>query len=168
METRNPYDAPKAASIERPVAYGEIRIFSASGRLGRLRYIGYSIGLTLLMGGVMGALGALLGHPSGLMIVAYLAIMVVSVLLTIQRAHDFDASGWLALVMIIPLVNLIFWFVPGTKGENRFGLQPPPNTTGVVVLALILPIVFVVGTVAAIAIPAYQDYVKRAAATQNR
>lgn len=90
------------------------------------------------------------------------------VFLTIQRAHDFNTTGWLSILVLIPLVNLIFWFIPGTGGENRFGLPTPPNRTSTVVVALIIPIVAAVGILAAIAIPAYQQYVQRAKATQAR
>jgi len=58
--------------------------------------------------------------------------------------------------------TMLFWLIPGTDGPNRFGAPPPPNTTGTIVLALILPLVFVVGIVAAVAIPAYQTYAQRA------
>ena len=175
MQTRNPYTAPKAeVGGARTDGYGEIKVFSSKGRRGRLRYIAYSTGVPLviglLMGGITGAIGATAGPGPALpvIIVAYVAILVIMVMLTIQRAHDFNSSGWLALLLIIPLVNLIFWFIPGTDGENRFGLRPPPNGAGVVILALIIPIVFVLGVVAAIAIPAYQDYVKRAQVQQSQ
>jgi len=73
-----------------------------------------------------------------------------------------NTSGWVALLVLIPFVNLLFWLIPGTDGPNRFGAPPPPNTTGTIVLALILPLVFVVGIVAVVAIPAYQTYAQRA------
>ena len=100
-------------------------------------------------------------------ILGYAAIVVLQIMLTIQRCHDFNSSGWLSILAIIPLVNLIFWAIPGTDGPNRFGNPPPPNTTGAVVLALIIPLIFVLGIVAAIALPAYQQYVKRAHAVQQ-
>jgi len=65
-------------------------------------------------------------------------------------------------------LNLVFWFIPGTDGPNRYGAPPPPNTTLAVVAAVIVPMLFVVGILAAIAIPAYQDYVKRAQSAQQR
>jgi uncharacterized membrane protein YhaH (DUF805 family) len=163
MATSNPYATPKAQVSGAETEYGEVRILSAKGRIGRIRYIGYSIGLTLLFGALMGAIGALAGAAATpAMFIGYAAMFVVMVLLTIQRAHDFNTTGWLALLSIIPLVNLIFWFIPGTQGENRFGKQTPPNGVVTVLLALILPLVFVVGIIAAVALPAYQDYVKRA------
>ena len=94
-------------------------------------------------------------------------MLVVGVMLTIQRCHDFDVSGWLSLLLIVPVAPLLFWIIPGTKGANRFGGPTPPNSTGVVVLALILPILFFVGIIAAIALPAYQSYVERARMAQE-
>jgi uncharacterized membrane protein YhaH (DUF805 family) len=177
MEARNPYATPNAKVSGAETEYGEIRIFSAKGRIGRIRYIGYSIGLTMVFGALMGAVSAFAGMTAGptiaapVIFIGYAAMFVVMVLLTIQRAHDFNTTGWIALLSVVPLVNLIFWFIPGTEGENRFGKQTPPNGTGAIVLAFILPLVFFLGILAAIAIPAYQGYVKRAEmpqAGQNR
>lgn len=172
METRNPYTTPKANVTDPDEEYGEIKVFSASGRLGRVRYIGYSVGLTMLISILFGFLTAAIGAFAStgvalsIMVVGYGALIVLSALLTIQRAHDFNTSGWLALLVIVPLVNLIFWFIPGTDGENRFGRKTPPNGIGVILLACIIPLVFVIGILAAIAIPAYQDYAQRAKAAQ--
>jgi uncharacterized membrane protein YhaH (DUF805 family) len=119
---------------------------------------------------VAGILGAVLGAKIGpvLLIANWIAIIVLSFMLAIQRAHDFNASGWLGLLGLIPLVNLIFWFVPGTDGPNRFGHKTPPNSWGTVAAACIIPTIFVIGIVAAVAIPAYQDYAKRAATQKAR
>ncbi len=62
----------------------------------------------------------------------------------------------------MPLVNFIFWFIPGTDGENEYGMKTPPNGVAVTILAMIMPVVFITGILAAIALPAYSDYVKRA------
>jgi uncharacterized membrane protein YhaH (DUF805 family) len=168
VQSRNPYSTPKAQVSGAKGEFGEVKIFSAKGRIGRVRYIGYSIGLTLLIGMLiagLGAAGAAIGPGAtmAVVVVGYIFMFVVMFLLTVQRAHDFNSTGWLSLLSLIPLVNLIFWFIPGTEGENRFGKQTPPNGTGAVLLAAILPIVFVVGILAAVAIPSYQEYVKRAA-----
>jgi uncharacterized membrane protein YhaH (DUF805 family) len=169
VQSRNPYSTPKAQVSGAKNEFGVIKIFSAKGRIGRVRYIGYSIGLTVLIAMLIGGLGGVLAaavSPGAAVAVAgvgYIFMFVVMFLLTIQRAHDFNSTGWLSLLSLIPLVNFIFWFIPGTEGENRFGKQTPPNGTGAILLAAVLPFVFVVGIVAAIALPAYQDYVKRAA-----
>ena len=120
----NPYGAPRAAVDDAHEKFQPVRIFAVSGRIGRARYITYTMGLSLLISFIAGMLGALLG-PIGaaLIAVGWVAIIVISVMLTIQRCHDFDTTGWLALLAVIPLVNLIFWFIPGSDGDNL--LQEP-------------------------------------------
>jgi len=172
MQDRNPYAAPRTnvSRADSAEDYGEIKIFSAEGRIGRVRYIGYTFGLTFGIAILIGILGAVAGAASpGVAVtvagLGYLAIVVVQILLTIQRSHDMNVTGWLCLISLIPLAALVFWFAPGTRGENNYGKQPPPNTMGAVILACVLPIIVIVGIMAAVAIPAYQDYAQRAAAT---
>jgi uncharacterized membrane protein YhaH (DUF805 family) len=176
MASTSPYQAPTARVDDEqgPEQYAEIKILSAAGRIGRARYIAYSIALTILgylVIGSMVALGTATGIPAigtvGIAI-GFIGMIAVGVLLTIQRCHDFNASGWLALLIVVPLAPLVFWLVSGTSGANRFGNPPPPNTTGVIVLASLLPVLFVLGILAAVAIPAYQDYVARAAAHRTK
>ena len=169
MANRNPYASPRAnVADDAGQEYGEIHVLGPDGRLGRVRYIGYSAGLSILIGAVgfgLAAVTAVAGQAGvgiALGVLTYVAIIVMRFLLTIQRAHDFNTSGWLSVLWLVPLVTLIFWFIPGTRGENQYGLQPPPNTAGVIVLACIFPFIFVVGILAAISIPAYQDYTIRA------
>jgi uncharacterized membrane protein YhaH (DUF805 family) len=169
MATSDPYRAPRAAVRDRTEEYGEVRVLSVSGRLGRVRYIGYSVGFLMLFYAAIIAIGAGAGAASPdlavwLIVALWVGMIVVSLMLTIQRCHDFNTSGWVSLLALIPLVAFIFWFIPGTDGENRFGLKTPPNSIGMVLLASVVPVVFVVGILAAIAIPAYQDYTVRAKA----
>ena len=174
MQQRNPYAAPRTnvSRDDSAEEYGDVKVFSAQGRIGRVRYIGYTFGYTFLIALVIGIVGALLGGvSSGLAFVVgaagYIAIVVMQILLTIQRSHDMNVTGWLCLISLIPLAALVFWFVPGTRGANNYG-PPPPNTTGAVIAACILPLIMVVGIVAAVAIPAYQDYVQRASTEQTQ
>ena len=165
MANLNPYIAPKSDVADANTdEYGEIKIFSAEGRLGRIRYIGYSVGLMLLFGAVLGAIAAVAGPKAGVavMVVGYVCMFVMMFLMTIQRAHDFNTTGWISILGLVPLVNFVFWFIPGTDGENEYGMKTPPNGVGVTMLAMIMPVVFVTGILAAIALPAYSDYVKRA------
>lgn len=161
----NPYAAPKAAVGDAADETQPVRIFAVSGRIGRVRYVGYLIGLYILFG-VLAFLAALVAAP--LAIVAWVAYIVLAFMLTIQRCHDFNTTGWLSLVSLIPLVNLIFWFIPGTEGANRYGPRTPPNSTLAIMLVWILPGIAIAGIVAAIAIPAYQSYVKRAQQVEMR
>lgn len=166
---QNPYSAPRAENMigADQDAPQQVKLFSISGRIGRARYIVYLFGLSLLIIGV-GALLSLV--TAGLaMISAYIALLVMQFMLTIQRCHDFNTSGWLSILILVPLVNFMFLFIPGTDGTNRWGSKTTPNSTGMVIgawiCALIIPLS---GILAAIAVPAYQQYVQRAKALQTR
>jgi len=159
----NPYRAPAAAVADASEQYQEVRLFAVSGRIGRARYIAYTFGLSLLIMFIAGLGVAFLGGVGGILMMAgYVVMFVLMFMLTIQRAHDFNTSGWLSLLVLVPLANFIFWFIPGTDGDNRFGAQTPPNSVLVLIAAWLVPVFFVVGILAAIALPAYQDYTKRA------
>jgi len=166
---QNPYGAPRAAVGDAAEEFQPVRVFAVSGRIGRARYVVYSIVLTLLIMFVAGLATAFLG-PAGVavMVVAYIAMIVISIMLTIQRSHDFNMSGWFSLLALVPLVNMIFWFIPGSDGPNRFGAKTPPNSALVLVGVWIVPLVFIGGIIAAVSIPAYQDYAKRAQVQQPR
>jgi uncharacterized membrane protein YhaH (DUF805 family) len=174
MSSANPYAPPRAAvdDVDPGQTYQPVRFWSAQGRIGRLRYLAYSMGgyvayvLALFVVGFIGAATQSAGVASLAIWVLLVPYLVFFVLLSIQRSHDMDVSGWLSMVALIPLVGLVFLFIPGTRGANRFGAPPPLNTTGVKVMAALPLVVFVVGIVAAIALPAYVDYQKRAAAAR--
>ena len=170
-QTLNQYAAPRAhvadvASSEGP---GELKLFSSEGRIGRLRYLAYSMGASLVHTAVALGLTFALGTSTGAMLVSFALIGVVlwfSVITGIKRCHDMDISGWWTVTIIIPLIALLWIFIPGTKGANRFGAPPPPNTWGVRILALLLPFFFVLGIVAAVALPAYKGYTDKARAAK--
>ena len=63
-------------------------------------------------------------------------------------------------------VGLWLLFAPGKKEHNNYGPHPVKNPIGIVILALIMPIVMI-GILAAVALPAYQDYVERAASYES-
>jgi len=188
MAEQNQYQTP-SSNVEQTATneeYGAVNWRSIEGRLGRIRYIAYSFvlgiaGMAILgvLFAIFGIIMAVIGGDSAepgigmvilgiIMAIAYIILIVLSIRLMIQRLHDFNASGWLCLIIIIPFVSSIFalvlLFVPGTNGENQYGLKTPPNSTANIVVALVIPIVMIVfmGIVAAIAIPAYQGYVEQA------
>jgi uncharacterized membrane protein YhaH (DUF805 family) len=171
----NPYNAPRARVADASNEVGEVKFWSFAGRLGRLRYLAYSAGATLVLmlaiGGIaalaipMGESGAILGL---LVIPLYIVMFVISFMLAIQRSHDFNVSGWMSLLILVPLANLVFLFIPGTQGSNNYGAPPPPNTGGVIAMALIMPIIAIIGILAAIAIPAYNGYLQQAKQNQQQ
>ena len=66
-------------------------------------------------GGVLATIG---GGVLGLFV---LGSFIPSLAVSIRRMHDQDRSGWWILV---PIANLIFLFIDGTPGPNRFGPDP--------------------------------------------
>jgi uncharacterized membrane protein YhaH (DUF805 family)/Tfp pilus assembly protein PilE len=152
------------------VVADQTRFFDLTSRIGRLRYLAYGVGLALL-----GALGLLvctvlakvavtLGFAAGG--VLYIGWIVMNIAFGVRRLHDLDKSGWLMLLMIVPLVNLglaiYLLFFPGTTGENRFGEEQSPNSGWVIAGAVSYIALIPIGAIlAAIAIPAYQDYIAR-------
>ena len=156
MEQSNPYSAPTAdvSDMQSDDGFGDLKIFTAKGRIGRIRYLMYTMGVGLvgmLLAGLMMIIPVV---GPFLTIALYVAILVISVFLTVQRSHDFNTTGWMSLVLLIPLVSLIFYFIPGTKSSNKYGLQPPPNSKAIKITAFLLLAVFVIGILAAIALPA--------------
>lgn len=188
MDINNPYTPPRAevADVNAQQSFQEPEFWSSKGRIGRLRYLSYVtvgylvFGLAVFVLGLIGGVGSLIGGGLGdggiasvivglLIIVGALVYFFFCILALIQRTHDMGWSGWAGLLTLIPFVALVWVFMPGTKGDNRFGPPPTPNGMGVIIGALLLPVLFVlVGILAAVALPAYQDYVQRAQGVQSR
>ncbi len=57
-----------------------------------------------------------------------LAILVPSIAISVRRLHDVGKSGWLLLLLLIPIVGEILIFVwaviDSQKGDNRYGANP--------------------------------------------
>ena len=168
----NPYQTPEGQLTTDDQAVGEVKFFSPSSRINRLRYWAHSMLFTFAMFGVLFVIGLLGFYVSMtvaivLGVIAYAAMIAFSFILMIQRLHDLNKTGWMSLLAIIPLANIylivLLIFFKGTEGRNNYGLQTPPNKTWHWVLALSFPVLmFVMGILAAIALPAYQDYVESA------
>jgi len=111
----NPYAARgRPSRSPRRISPGEA-VFGC-GRIGRARYITYGLGMYILIGILGGALSAVAGTVGQLL--SFIAILAVVFMLTIQRCHDFNTTGWLSLLVLIPIVNLLFWFIPGQRGRQ--------------------------------------------------
>lgn len=179
MTGSNPYTPPRAAVADvghaHDGAFQEMMIWGWRGRLGRLRFLAYGavayfVYFVLIMAisvplGMASAGGDLINAVIWLLMVPYLVFIV---LVTIRRSHDMGWSGWMSLLALIPFVGLIWLFKAGTPGANAYGAPPPPNTAGVKVAAFgLFALFFVGGILAAIAIPAYQQYVERGVAAQQ-
>lgn len=160
-----------------------------TGRIGRLRYLSYNLGMSLIIG-ILGAvvffiIGLLapflesLGFDVILMISMVVnLIMVVAnlyyiVIYGVRRLHDLNHTGWLALLYLVPLFNLLFILylviAKGNESANQYGL-PPAKNQGIHYIgagvALLYPVA-IIGILMAIAIPAYHDYIERSRLAQE-
>ncbi|AUG10268.1 DUF805 domain-containing protein [Pseudomonas sp. S09G 359] len=147
----SPYAPPRAAVGDDLPEYATLKVFTIHGRIGRLRYLAWTLVLTLAMlviGGIISTVsfavatasptaGTLLGVLLGLGL--FVALVWVSVQIGVQRLHDLGWSGWLYFLNLVPLVNSVFpillLVLPGNAGANQYGAPPPRNSTAVKVLA---------------------------------
>ena len=166
--SESPYAPPQATVGEALPQYATLNVFSFEGRIGRLRYLAWTLVLTVAMLAVVGV-GAFFGILSAAVlnstlltgvgivggIVVFIGFIVVSIQISVQRLHDLGWSGWLWLLNFVPIVGSIFPLVlmvsPGSNVANRYGAPPPPNTTAVKVLSwmwVVLIVALIVGMVA--------------------
>lgn len=172
----SPYAPPQANVAEQLPQYSELKVLGVSGRIGRVRYLGWLMAMTLCFIPIMLIGTGIAAMSSTLAMLALgivsIAAVVIGIFIGVQRLHDIGWSGWLLLVHLIPVVGSVFallmLIIPGTQGVNRYGPPPPPNSTAVKVLAWLFLLIPISGIVAAIAIPQYQGYVERAAEYQEQ
>src|SRR5476649_1628973 len=147
----SPYAPPRAAVGDDLPEYAELKVFTIHGRIGRLRYLAWTLVLTVAMLVAAGIIstasfavataspiaGAILGSLLGFAL--FVALVWVSVQIGVQRLHDLGWSGWLYFLNLVPLVNSVFplllLVLPGNPGANQYGPPPPRNSTAVKVLA---------------------------------
>jgi len=174
-EPDSPYAPPQADVAERVPEYALLKPFSIEGRIGRLRFLAWSMVLSLVTIAVVGVFAlialALVSTDStaGLIAGGILAFvlcvvfLIATILISVQRLHDVGWSGWLWLLNLVPFVGsffpLLLVVLPGSGVANRYGAPPPPNSTAVKVLSslwLVLIALMIVGAMAG-GISAIQD-----------
>lgn len=165
MQDDSPYAPPRAGLVGKGhIVYEDMRPLSLTQRLNRLRYACYQL-TTMVVAALVGVLAAVLAQAAGAsnggplsaaLVIAFalivLAMVVYMVGLSVRRLHDLGRSGWLVLLMLLPvaalplimlmgagpslvlLVSLIqplfmlYLFVAaGTGGMNSYGTPNPSN-----------------------------------------
>lgn len=149
-EPASPYAPPRANVGENLPAFAALKPFSVEGRIGRLRFLAWTMVLSLVTLPIVAifafiGLGLVSGDSTTGLIIGgilafflFLGFIIVSILFSVQRLHDIGWSGWLWLLNLVPFVGsffpLVIMVVPGNTGANRYGPPPPPNSTAVKVL----------------------------------
>ncbi len=98
--------------------------FTAEGRLNRMSY--FLRVLCVLPVALLGS-GLCESAPAfGLPLL--IAAVSVNALQAVKRFHDLGQSGWMFLLLLVPVVNLFvgLWllFGPGVVGSNQYGPKP--------------------------------------------
>ena len=174
-EPQSPYAPPLANVGEGVAGFATLKPFGVEGRIGRLRFLAWSMVLSLVTMAVVGVFAiiglALVSSDStaGLIIggiLAFflcLAFLIASIMISVQRLHDIGWSGWLWLLNLVPFVGsffpLLLLAMPGNQTANRYGAPPPPNSTAVKVLSALWLVVIALVIVGALAggLSAIQD-----------
>ncbi|NWD49763.1 DUF805 domain-containing protein [Pseudomonas gingeri] len=150
----SPYAPPTAQVGDSLPTFGPLKAFTIKGRIGRLRYLAWSMVATFIAIIAVAVIAIVLSGSNfagiSLALIALAVFIVVTVQIAIQRLHDIGWSGWLWLLTLVPFVGSVFPFVlmfyPGNAGANQYGAPPPPNSTAVKVLSVLA----VIGIVAII------------------
>lgn len=155
------------------------RFFDWHGRVSRVQFLAYStfnalIALMLvallfvMIGGFQGMVNAsseqlpmsLLGASSvGVAVLFYLQLAVSK-----RRFNDLNKTGWLALLMLVPGVNILVYLyllaVEGTAGANYYGLPARPASQLKTVLMVLIPLLVMslIGLLTQVVVPSYHSY----------
>lgn len=94
-------------------------LFSINGRCSRTQFLFLGLVCTIVF------------IPLLLLSVIHIAFYVSLICLmsylgfvsTVRRLHDSNTSGWFFWVGMIPIVHLCLFFIPGSKGENKYGVR---------------------------------------------
>lgn len=112
------------------------KLFSGSGRIGRLEYFLTIVGVWVMLAIAWGLISvvdaAVLTLVLGLG--SWLVSLVVSVCAGVKRLHDFDQTGWLYLIFLVPFAGFIMFFVlllkGGSIGLNKYGYADSGSVQG--------------------------------------
>jgi uncharacterized membrane protein YhaH (DUF805 family) len=159
-----------AAALELPPLPGPTaspHLFALSGRIGRGRFSAYFALLLCVANALWWPLASVAdarAYQIGATALVAAAIGAALVLAR-RRLQDVDREAWLAVFMLVPLVNVLMWMwlisEQGTQGDNRHGLPPAPHSRLVKIAAWLTPFI-VVAMVLSFAIPAWQAHLAHA------
>lgn len=83
--------------------------------------------VAMILDNVLGT--AIEGVGYGLFYILYtLAVLIPGLAVSFRRLHDVGKSGWMILIVLIPIIGAIWLFVltvtDSNSGENKYGPNP--------------------------------------------
>lgn len=149
MQTTTQVTPPFQDIIDKPL--------SPQGRFNRLSYLGWTFLFSIVVTAIIVAFSLLSGGGIALFLSAehnsnvlesagfasfgifYIGLAIIGIIslyftfvFAIRRLHDLNVTGWISLLLLIPVLNVILYlfliFAPGTKGPNRFGPIRPSKS----------------------------------------
>lgn len=105
-------------------------LLSFEGRFSRLDFWLF-LGPVAIAHGLVDVISHAIGAENLLTIGFAAMVMWPFLAVLAKRWHDRDKSGWWSLIVFVPLIGTPWLliecgFLPGTKGDNRFGPDPLP------------------------------------------
>lgn len=96
-----------------------------SGRTG-LKPFWMFVAINLVISIVVSFVSTLIFMPF-LSFLYWLAVLIPSISITTRRLHDIGKTGWLQLILLIPLIGLIIMIIlciKESEGDNQYGSKP--------------------------------------------
>lgn len=138
-----------------PPLYDDRPFYHYKGRIGRIRYLAYSMILNILLGLLfavpMGVLFAMIDtlNPDamfGILLMIWLPMMLLGLYTafapSIRRLNDLGKSGWMSLLLLVPFANLILLlyllFAKGDPLPNRYGNPAKPAGMALKVFVVVM------------------------------
>ncbi|MBJ27816.1 MAG: hypothetical protein CL776_03315 [Chloroflexi bacterium] len=93
------------------------------GRSSRAEYWSFGLAQIVLIAALL-----IIDGSGILFTLAFLALMIPNLAVSVRRLHDTNKTGWMVLLGLIPFVGsivlLVLYLLPGNIGDNDYGAQP--------------------------------------------
>ena len=110
-----------------------------SGRARRTEFWTFSL-LNLIFGFIIGFIDGVIGTFNAEIGIGLLgglfmlALIIPGLAVTVRRLHDVGKSGWMLLIVFIPIIGAIWLFIlyvtDSNSGENKYGPNPKEDKEG--------------------------------------
>ena len=101
-----------------------------SGRASRKEFWMFYL-FNIIFAIVAGILDYILGTRGLFSSLYNLAVFIPELAVTVRRLHDVGKSGWMLLILLIPIIGVIWLLVllvtDSNPGENKYGPNPKEN-----------------------------------------